>query len=113
MTIPEVIKSKRFIAAVLGVVAMLLVAAIPEFASAEDELISSLTAIILSLIAGYTFSDSLKAWLQQPGNIAKFGAMVAYGLDKVEAAARVDIPDAIEGGLVQGSEELAEKFANS
>ncbi|MBZ0310182.1 MAG: hypothetical protein K8I82_29245 [Anaerolineae bacterium] len=107
----DILKSKRFISGLIGILAMLLVAAIPDFQSAETELITAFTSIILFLIGGYTLEGSFKAWLAQPGNIEKAGAVLQYLIDKAEAVSRVDIPDDIEAAAVQEAKEAAQKYA--
>lgn len=107
----DILKSKRFISSLIGILAMLLVAAIPEFQSAETELITAFTGIVMFLIGGYTLEGSFKAWLAQPGSIKKMGAVLQYLIDKAEAASKIDIPDDIEAAAVREAEEAAQKYA--
>lgn len=57
----DIFRSKRFIAAGVGLVVMLLVAAIPELEASEDIIIESLVVLIGVLIGGYSIQDAITA----------------------------------------------------
>lgn len=92
----DVLKSKRFITALVAMLVMLIVVAFPEFQSAETELITAIAALALLLVGGQSLEDALRVWLGYPGNIQRVGSVAAYGMDKFEAVTGKDIPDALE-----------------
>jgi hypothetical protein len=58
--IPEILRSKRFWTAVGVIIAMLVVVLVPDFQSAETELVTAIAVIGVATSAGYSIED----WLE-------------------------------------------------
>ena len=84
----EVLKSRRFITLVVGMLVMLVVAYVPQFGSIEDELVSNVTLLVGLLIAGYSLQDVAREFLP---TARKMAAATESKLDDtlVEVAASV------------------------
>lgn len=103
----DVFRSKRFWTMVVGIAVMLFVAAFPQFESAEEQIIGSVTFIVLLAIGGYSLQEIALAWLSQPGNVTVAVDAAQSGVDFVENTFQIDIPDSIE---VSAKEELRKQL---
>lgn len=84
----SVLTSEKFIIAMFNLIAIMIVGFVPEFEEAATEIITALTAVTLSVIAGGTLSDAFKA--------LPLRVIVESSLDAYEEASGKDIPDNVE-----------------
>jgi len=61
MNIPELLKSKRFWSAVIGLVMMVLVNVIPDLADNDGQLTNAILIIVGLLVGGYSIEDAIEA----------------------------------------------------
>lgn len=109
----DVLRSKRFWAMLVGLAVMLAVAAFPQFASAEDQLISSITFIVLLLIGGYSLQDVAIAWLSQPGNITVAVDAAQAAVDYGENFLKIDIPDSMEAAAKEELRKVLQRVVDN
>lgn len=92
---------------------MLAVAYFPQFGNYEDQIVENTLYIVLFLIGGYTITDSFKFWLARPGSIQIVQGALQQGIDMVESATHVDIPDTLEDAAVATAGTELQKLAKS
>jgi hypothetical protein len=97
----EVLKSKRFISAVAGLLVILLVSVAPELQNSEAFLVESITVIVTLLIGGYTITDAVKDYLATYTAKQKLPEVVQGINDLIEKKAHIDIPDEVVEALKQ------------
>lgn len=61
MTLPPLLRSKRFWSALVGIIAMILTALSPDLKPYLDEIIPSIVVIVGILIGGYAVEDAIEA----------------------------------------------------
>lgn len=61
ITLPDVLRSKRFVSAFVGMVVAILIVLIPDLQAQEDALINMVTTFVLFLVGGYSLQDALAA----------------------------------------------------
>lgn len=104
-------QSKKFITALVGIVAMVIIGLVPELANSESEMVDNVTYIVMLAIAGFTFQDIGILWLQKPRSIQLVREGVQYGLDAFEKATGKDIPDNLEKVVVDEVGNAASQLA--
>lgn len=94
-------QSKKFIMALIGILAMILIAFIPELANSESQIVDNVTYIVMLAIAGFTFQDIGILWLQKPGSVKLVGQGTQFALDTFERVTKREIPDKLEKTVVE------------
>jgi hypothetical protein len=61
ISLPDVLRSKRFVSAVVGMIVAVIIVLIPDLQAQEDALLNMVTTFILFLVGGYSVQDALAA----------------------------------------------------
>jgi len=62
MSIPELLKSKRFWTLVTGLVSLVVVSIAPQLKEQVNTLIPAIVALVVALIGGYSVEDGIEAY---------------------------------------------------
>lgn len=83
----DLIRSQKFIAAVLSLAVMVLVTLVPDLKPLEEAILDNLVALAALLVAGMTLDTAIGKWLSDPQSRALVDDLIERGL-----AARYVIP---------------------
>lgn len=64
--LPELLKSRRFWSAVIGLAMLVIVNLVPELAARQEELSAAIVIIVGMLIGGYSLEDTATALRGEP-----------------------------------------------
>lgn len=92
----DVFKSKRFVTTLVMLLLMITSAFVPKLSGVENALTENIVYIIMTIFAGYGFTDVARMWLGREGSVDIAVSAVQAGMDTFEKVTLHEIPDSFE-----------------
>lgn len=109
----DIIGGRRFVGAVVGIVALFVVAAFPEFENQADMLVNAITVIVVGLIGGLSVQASVKEHAQTSptATVDDVEKTTLAFIRAFERVTGVDVPDSIEQAVAQEVQKEFNEYA--
>jgi hypothetical protein len=107
----DLLQSKRFLSALMGIAFMVVVVFVPQFNGYEEEFISTTTAVVIFLISGFTLTEVLRHLASRPGVSTLVSEIVGRVMDAMELQSGREIPDDLEELIKKWVKEAVESAA--